>query len=258
MSARLTRRFGCPAGVRPGNKSVATSSRNRRARWLKAAHRPAIVRSSHAPGSDPVCRICRRNLLGVRACEGEQEVLVPLRRLADTSSVRRFWSFVPAAALAGLAFAAVLAAGTLVGPKPIFPDWLVFPLGAYTLAVFGVFVIGARQANLDTSRPFAGLRPLLRWALILVAACAVIVAVLSGIQLRHGGPERHGATYFRRNHAELTRISRVEYLRLERANERLFSMGAIFFLVVAFGSALSGATEPRSRVTIVTPAPPAQ
>ena len=175
-------------------------------------------------------------------------------RRADRTPVRHTLSWLSYAALAGLAFAAVVALGTVGRAQPLFPDWIIFPLLFFTLAISGGATWRAHRSDPDTTHPFAGLQPPLRRALIVVIACAAIVAGLSFIQLLHGGPERHGDTYFRRNHTEVTQISRAEYLHLDRAEERLFSMGALMFLAVTFGYSVSGAGESRSRTDTGTAA----
>jgi hypothetical protein len=184
----------------------------------------------------------------------EQRVVF-LRRRADTSSVRSRWSWLPYTALTGLAFAAVLTAGTFLRSPPVFPDVFIFALGVCTFVVFGLTLIGAIRRNLDTAKLFPGLAPLLRWALIVVMVCAMIAGAVSGIGFRHGGPARRGNAYFRHVGSVMTPVSRDEYLRIERAEDRFFLMSEIFFLVAAFGTSLSVSGQPRSRLSAATPVP---
>jgi hypothetical protein len=164
---------------------------------------------------------------------------MPVRWRADTSHVRHTWSWLPYLTLVGVAFAILITAGTVAGPEPIFPDWLIFPLFAFTVAVCGLELYHSYRNDVDTTHPFAHLRPLARRTLTLLLACMVFIGGVSFLTSGNGNPERHGDRYFSRNHTELTPISRSKYLRMDRASERAFSMVAGAFLVVSFGLALA-------------------
>lgn len=133
-------------------------------------------------------------------------------------------------------------ASTFVGGMPVFPGWIPFPLTLAALLVTGVTVReshrrGLRGAiNPEPSR--------LRAVLIASMLAAWVLAVVSISALRHGGPERHGFHYYRRDHTALTPVSKQEYERLLRNEQRLFGAGALFF---ALGSI--GAVKTRRRAT---------
>jgi hypothetical protein len=173
---------------------------------------------------------------------------MPVRWPADTSGVRHHTgNWLSYLALAGVAFTILITAGTFAGPEPIFPDWIIFPLFAFTLAISGFELYRSRKNDIDTARPFAHLQPLARRTLMLLLACMVIVGAVSFFHSGRGTPERHGGNYFLRNHTELIPVSRSEYLRVDRAEERAFSMIAGAFLLVSFGLALADGDPTDSR-----------
>ena len=135
-----------------------------------------------------------------------------------------------------MAFALLVAAGTLGDGAPLFPDWIVFPLVVLTLVICGAALLADPDRGRSQTAAFKQLPPWRKRGLTAVMLLVWLIGAFSLYQLRHGGPERRDSHFYARNHTQLTSVSMREYQHLRRAQERLFAMGAIFFFLGVLGS----------------------
>jgi hypothetical protein len=144
-----------------------------------------------------------------------------------------------------MVFSLVVAAGTLGGGAPLFPDWIVFPLVALTLVICGAALLTDPDRGRSQGAAFKRLPRWRKRGLTALMLLVWLIGAFSLYQLRHGGPERHDSHFYARNHTQLTSVSMRQYERLRRSQERLFAMGAIFLFAGLLGS--GAAKDDRSR-----------
>ena len=138
---------------------------------------------------------------------------------------------VKAAAIGLGGFSAIVLVSSVLPGAPFLPTSVTWPVVAAVILLSFRTARLAADGRIDPKHPLAALPARWRPVLVIVMPALVVITVASIVQRPEGVPERHGDTYFLRNHTQLTPVTRNVYRAAEAREERAFAAVALFFCI---------------------------